>query len=51
MTPLPITLGLSICEKVIIEEGTKNATLVSTFTKLNVEDFRRHRSSFPYMRC
>jgi len=35
----PTALGLTICEKVIIEEGTRNATLVSTFTKLTVSEF------------
>ncbi len=39
MIPPPTVLGLTICEKVIFEEGTKNATLVSTFTKLTVEHF------------
>lgn len=38
MIPLPVVLGLTICEKVIVEEGTKNVTLVSTFTKLIVDD-------------
>src|SRR2546430_1069976 len=39
MIPLPIALGLTLCEKVIIEEGTKAATLVSTFAKLIEEEF------------
>jgi hypothetical protein len=39
MNPPPIVLGLAICEKVIVEEGTKNVTLVSTFTKLIIEEF------------
>ncbi len=39
MTPLPMVLGLTVCEKVIVEEGTKNVSLVSTFTKLFVEEF------------
>jgi hypothetical protein len=39
MFPPPIVLGLTICEKVIVEEGTKNVTLVSTFTKLQVDTF------------
>src|SRR5207244_3355115 len=30
---------LTICEKVIVEEGTKNVTLVSTFTKLLADTF------------
>jgi len=39
MSPLPIVLGLTLCEKAIVEEGTKNITLVSTFTKLVVDEF------------
>jgi hypothetical protein len=39
MVPPPIALGLTLCEKVIVEEGTKNVTLVSTFTKLRVDQF------------
>ena len=39
MVPPPIALGLMLCEKVIVEEGTKNVTLVNTFTKLRVEGF------------
>jgi hypothetical protein len=39
MNPPPITLGLTLCEKVIVEERTRNITLVSTFTKLFVDEF------------
>ena len=39
MTPLPLALGLTVCEKAIVEEGTKNVTLMSTFTRLVVEEF------------
>jgi hypothetical protein len=39
MIPRPIALGLTICEKAIVEERTRNLTLVSCFTKLIVEDF------------
>jgi hypothetical protein len=39
MNPLPIVLGLTICEKIIMEEGTKNLTIVSTFTKIHVGEF------------
>lgn len=39
MIPKPIALGLFLCEKVIFEEGTKNVTLVSLFTSLNVDRF------------
>jgi hypothetical protein len=39
MIPPPIVLGLTICEKVIIEEGTRNVTIVSTFTRLLMQEF------------
>jgi hypothetical protein len=39
MTPLPLVLGLTLCEKAIVEEGTKNITLVSTFSRLVVDGF------------
>jgi hypothetical protein len=37
MYPPPIALGLVHCEKVIVEERTRNATITSTFTKLLAE--------------
>ena len=37
MVPLPTVLGLIVCEKAIVEEGTKNVSLLSTFERLNVE--------------
>jgi hypothetical protein len=39
MVPPPVVLGFILCEKIIVEEKTKNLTLVSTFNKLVVEDF------------
>jgi hypothetical protein len=39
MNPPPLLLGLTLCEKVIVEESTKNVTLVSTF--------RVNRCTFP----
>ena len=39
MIPPPIALGLTLCEKVIVEEGTKNVTLVNTFTTMFVDEF------------
>lgn len=39
MNPPPIALGLTLCEKVIVEERTRNLTLVSTFRTLIVDDF------------
>ena len=39
MIPPPIALGLTLCEKVIIEEGTRAATFVNTFSTLIEERF------------
>ena len=39
MNPPPIALGLVLCEKFIVEERTRNATIVSTFTKLFADEF------------
>jgi hypothetical protein len=38
MFPTPVVLGLTVCEKAIIEQGTQNVTLVSSFTRLVVEE-------------
>jgi hypothetical protein len=34
-----MVLGLTVCEKVIVEQGTGNVTLVSAFTKFVVNEF------------
>jgi hypothetical protein len=39
MNSPPLVLGLILCEKAIVEEDTRNVTLVSTFTRLVVEEF------------
>jgi len=39
MVPVPVAVGLSICEKVIVEEGTRNVSLISTFRRLRVREF------------
>jgi hypothetical protein len=39
MVPTPIAIGLTLCEKVIIEEGTRRLTFVNSFTKLRLEEF------------
>jgi hypothetical protein len=39
MFPPPVVVGLTICEKVMVEQGTTNVTLVSTFTRLVVDEF------------
>jgi hypothetical protein len=39
MVPVPVAVALSVCEKVIVEEGTKNVSLISTFSRLRVTEF------------
>ena len=39
MIPLPIVRGLVLCEKAIVEDGSKNVSLINTFTKIWVRDF------------
>ena len=39
MNPPPIALGLVVCEKAVVEEGSKNATLVNTYLRLRVDSF------------
>lgn len=46
MIPQPQVLGLTLCEKAIVEEGTKNITLVSAFTRLVSEEFPTLRQRF-----
>jgi uncharacterized protein DUF6941 len=39
LNPPPTAVGLTLCEKIIVEERTRNTTFVSTFTKLLAEEF------------
>src|SRR5262249_33170937 len=39
MAQTPVARGLLLCEKVIVEEGTHNHTLVSSFATLRFEAF------------
>jgi hypothetical protein len=39
MVPIPTAFGMTLCEKVIVEEGTRRITLVNSFTKLPVSQF------------
>jgi hypothetical protein len=39
MTPCPIALGLTLCDYVIVEEGTKKISLIGTFTGMAVSGF------------
>jgi hypothetical protein len=39
MAQRPIAVGLSLCEQVVIEEKTRNVTLVNCFTERVAEEF------------
>jgi hypothetical protein len=39
MIPPPVAIGLVVCERVIVEEATKNVSLISTFTRFVVRSF------------
>ena len=39
MIPQPLSIGLTLCHSVIIEEGTRNLTLVGTFLGFSATDF------------
>jgi hypothetical protein len=39
MNPAPTAIGLTLCEKVIVEEGTQSTTFVSTFVELLADEF------------
>jgi hypothetical protein len=36
MVPQPIALGLTLCQQVVVEEGTKNVSLINAFTVWNI---------------
>jgi hypothetical protein len=39
MIQRPVAVGLVVCEQVIVEEGTRNITLVNCFSQLQSEEF------------
>jgi hypothetical protein len=39
MVPSPIAVGLTLCEQVIVEEGTQNISLINTFTVWPMSSF------------
>src|SRR4051812_33155997 len=39
MIPSPIALGLTICERVIVEQGTRSLSLIGTFDELSGTSF------------
>ena len=42
MVPTPIALGLTLCERVMVEEGTRQVSLIGTFNGLR-------RTAFPFV--
>jgi hypothetical protein len=46
MTPPPLAVGRIVCEKAIIEEGTRDITLVGALPKVIVERFPSQSRSF-----
>ena len=38
MIQSPVAIGLTICEQVIVEEKTRNITLVNCLTRLRVQE-------------
>jgi hypothetical protein len=47
MAQRPLALGLFLCEQVIVEEGTRNVTLVNCFTHRTVRRFPSEK--FPFV--
>ena len=39
MIPQPLSIGLTLCHSIIIEEGTRNLTLVGSFFGFRAIDF------------
>ena len=39
MVPTPLSIGLTFCHSIIIEEGTRNLTLVGTFFGFRAVEF------------
>lgn len=39
MIQRPVAIGLALCEQAIVEETTRNVTLVNCFTRLNLREF------------
>jgi len=46
MNPSPVVLGLTLCEQVIVEETTRNVTLVNCFTHRTVNQIPSEPVSF-----
>src|SRR4051794_1231891 len=39
MIPTPLSIGLTLCNSIIIEEGTRNLTLVGSFQGFRADEF------------
>jgi hypothetical protein len=39
MVPAPLTLGLTLCHEIVVEQGTGNISLINTFTVWHVRRF------------
>lgn len=39
MFPMPIALGVALCEKILVEEETRAVSLIGTFRRVSVESF------------
>jgi len=39
MVPLPIAVGLSLCDYILVEEGTRKVSLIGTLTRLEADGF------------
>lgn len=46
MKPPPTLLGLSLCDLVIVEEGTHKISLIGTFSTIKAREFPLHRRPF-----
>lgn len=46
MSQRPVAVGLLLCEQVVVEEKTRNATLVNCFTRRTVEQLPSEPISF-----
>jgi hypothetical protein len=46
MTPTPVALCMSLCDYVLIEEGTRKASLIGCFAALSVSSFPSPPHSF-----
>ena len=46
MSHRPVVRGLQVCQQVIVEESTKNYTLVNCFTRLEAERVPSHPFNF-----